>query len=520
MTMPFVRSVSTLGVALALAGPLSGQIANELEVQQLIPINPSYAANAGGALDMEGDWLTVGALADSAAYGNQGSVRVYHWDKSRWVEHDKLFAADGGAYDNFGTSLSLDGDTLVVGAVGHDFGVPNQGMAYAFRLQGDEFVEEQNLFPSGVSVNNYYGSMVEASEGRAFVYGSFDDTPGLDDQAALFVFHRTPAGWVEDERIVLEGPNPFDGWGQSFAVSGNLLAWGNAVADNVEIFEFADGAWSPQATLLSTVGAAWFGWSVALSGERLAVGAAADEGRVFVYHRDGESWVEEPVVSPPLTPSAALGMQVDLAGSFLVAAADSYDVVENAEGAVFMFRWDGAAWVPTNMLTASDSEQTDLVGYALGMSGPMVVAGAPNHWVDGPPITKGVAYSFDTLAPGWSFRGGSVAGDGGYPVLTGAGELDGGDSVTLALEQCAPGAPVVMLIGLSAVHVPFKGGVLVPQPDLLIGGLVTSPQGTLDLSATWPTLPSGTSLYFQDWIVDASAPAGLAASNAVRALVP
>jgi hypothetical protein len=403
-------------------------------------------------------------------------------------------------------------------------------MAYAFRRQGAVFVEEQNLFPSGLSLNTGYGSIVEASEGHAFVYGGFDDTPGLPNQAALFLFHRTPAGWVEDDRIELDGAAEFDGYGQSIAVSGNLLAWGNALADigaganqgRVTLFELVDGAWSRQSTLLASDGIPgdWFGWSVAFSGERLAVGAPGNDGAVYVLHRDGETWVEEPVVSPPLTPDAALGLSIELAGSFLVGGADSYDTDENAEGAVFVFRWTGAAWEPTSMLTASDTEQKDLLGWCVGMTGPMILAGAPNHQIAGPPITHGIPYAFDTLPPGWSFRGGSVGGDAGRPVLTGEGELDGGDSVTLALEECASSAPVVIVIGLSALHLHFKGGVLVPQPDLLLGGLVTSAEGTLDLSATWPTLPSGTSIYIQDWIVDASAPAGLAASNGVRAQVP
>ena len=517
-------------VLLVLATPLAAQLVSETETQKLIASSGVISSNTGYSMDIQGDWLVAGAFADSSGYVNQGSVRVFHWNGAKWIEVDKLWAADGGAFDYFGKEVSLDGDALVVGAFQNDFGTPNQGMAYAFRFQGGRFVEEQNLFPSGVSVSLSYGALVAVSDDRAFVYGGFDDSPGLHDQAALFVFHRTEMGWVEDERIELDGSVDFDGYGKSVVVSGNRLVFGDALADvgssvdqgSVTIYEFADGAWSRQATLVADDGfpGQRFGWAVSQSGERIAVGAFGQDGGVYVFHRESEEWVEEPVVSPPLPPAAGLGASVEIAGSFLAAGADSYDVAGNAEGAAFLFRWNGAAWEPTNMLTASDKANGDLLGWEVALLGPMVVACAPNHHVAGPPLTQGVPYVFDTLPPGWLFRGGGVAGSAGWPVLTGAGELDGGDVVTLALEQCAPAAPVAIVIGLSALQLPFKGGVLVPQPDLLVGGLVTNAAGTLVLSAIWPTLPGGTILYFQEWIVDASAPAGLAASNGLRARVP
>ena len=76
-------------------------------------------------------------------------------------------------------------------------------------------------------------------------------------------------------------------------------------------------------------------------------------------------------------------------------------------------------------------------------------------------------------------------------------------------------------IGLELLVAPFKGGTLVPAPDLLLAGLLTGPTGALILSGTWPAgIPSGFEASFQHWITDPAGPQGLAASNGLVVLVP
>jgi hypothetical protein len=117
--------------------------------------------------------------------------------------------------------------------------------------------------------------------------------------------------------------------------------------------------------------------------------------------------------------------------------------------------------------------------------------------------------------------GHSLAGTLGSPGLGGSGCLAGGTTVTLSLIRARPGASTTLLIGASALNAPFKGGVMVPNPNLQIFGLVTNPAGALTLSGTHPNgLPSGANLYYQFWIPDPLGPAGFAASNGMAATLP
>jgi len=121
----------------------------------------------------------------------------------------------------------------------------------------------------------------------------------------------------------------------------------------------------------------------------------------------------------------------------------------------------------------------------------------------------------------WADLGHGLAGAAGTPVLTGTGTLAGGDPLSLQLAGALPNAPLTLVIGAQALLAPFKGGVLVPLPTLLVSGLLTDGGGAHVLGATWPPgLPAGSVLYFQAWIVDPAGPAGFSASNGLSGTTP
>jgi hypothetical protein len=120
----------------------------------------------------------------------------------------------------------------------------------------------------------------------------------------------------------------------------------------------------------------------------------------------------------------------------------------------------------------------------------------------------------------WTDLGSALAGVSGEPELKGTSLLYPHFPFELLLSEAAPSAPVALIVGFSELNLPFKGGVLVPSPDLIVAGLGTSSNGVLELDAGWPGTPSGLSFHVQAWIVDAAGPAGFAASNALRATTP
>ena len=87
--------------------------------------------------------------------------------------------------------------------------------------------------------------------------------------------------------------------------------------------------------------------------------------------------------------------------------------------------------------------------------------------------------------------------------------------------QAARNAPAALVLGLAGLYAPFKGGVLVPSPDLLVPGLLTDTAGALALSGLWPPgVPAGLDVYLQAWIQDVTAVGGLAGSNGIVGTTP
>ncbi|MCB9898245.1 MAG: hypothetical protein H6825_09605 [Planctomycetes bacterium] len=117
--------------------------------------------------------------------------------------------------------------------------------------------------------------------------------------------------------------------------------------------------------------------------------------------------------------------------------------------------------------------------------------------------------------------GGGVEGESGLPELFVQGELVAHTPITFSLARAALRTPATLVLGLSRLDAPFKGGVLVPAPDVLLPLGTTNDEGTLDVSAVWPDgVPSQTAFFMQCWLPDAAAAQGFAASNAVQADVP
>src|SRR5690606_36269059 len=107
--------------------------------------------------------------------------------------------------------------------------------------------------------------------------------------------------------------------------------------------------------------------------------------------------------------------------------------------------------------------------------------------------------------------------------LRGFGTLQGGQPAGFRVNGGPFLAQAYLLMGFGAANLPFKGGVLAPDPGppRVLLATTTDATGSVDLATTWPVgVPSGFQTWTQCWFVDPAAPAGFSASNAVRATAP
>ena len=127
-------------------------------------------------------------------------------------------------------------------------------------------------------------------------------------------------------------------------------------------------------------------------------------------------------------------------------------------------------------------------------------------------------YTLQAPPPAWIQYGEPLPGST-VPHLAGQGDVEPLSTVTLALDSAPSHATAFLVIGSSAALLPFKGGILAPSPDAVVGPLVTDSEGALILAGTIPhQVPAGVHLHFQIWIQDAAGPEGWSATNGLETI--
>ena len=335
----------------------------------------------GISVAVHGDTIVVGAPQDDA---RNGAAYVFTKPMDGWTDSAgaaTLTASDGASDDNFGISVSLDGSTVVVGAPGSN---SNMGAAYVFNWNSDISTWEQQakLTASDGAANDEFGVSV-AMDGDTVVVGTHQ--PEYTDDAdqtvrrpgAVYVFTKSGAEWAND----------------------------GSKDHRTETAKFTapDGAANDE-----------FGISVAIDVDTVVVGAHNHEansnsgaGAAYVFTRDPNSgkWGQ------PVKLTASNGVKDD--GFGISVAVDSDKVVVGAyldsrvdnitidSGSVYVFINQSGMWSETLNLAAPalDARSDDRLGYSVAVDRGTLVVGAPQK-----PDTSAreSTYVMDIAAAGWT----------------------------------------------------------------------------------------------------------------------
>lgn len=294
-------STAVSGDVLVMAGDESATVfrydgADWLEEQVLTPPAGTLFSSFGFCCSVSGEVIVVGAYADDELVVGAGAAYVYRYDGVFWVEEAKLLASNGASGDGFGVSVMLQDDVIVVGAWQHE----NSGAAYVFRYDGVAWLEEQQLVSSSPAPEDDFGFSV-AIDANTIVVGARRSDPIEDSSGAVFVYEFQGGQWLESQHIFPDDGTEGDLFGHDVALSGDLLiagAYGDQVTcdstnplcvpGSAYVFRRVSGSWSELRKLAPTSGggAAAFGSAVAAFGNTVAGTAIGDEEFVLVARFD------------------------------------------------------------------------------------------------------------------------------------------------------------------------------------------------------------------------------------------
>ena len=405
------------------------------------------------------------------------------------VQQAYLKASNTGESDRFGDSVSVSGNTVVIGASWegsgatgvdgdeNDNSVPFSGAAYVFVRNGATWSQQAYLKASNTGFDDEFGSSVSIS-GDTIVVGAFGEDSGAthvngdgtDDSAvdsgAAYVFVRSGTSWSQQAYLKASNTDAGDHFGLSVSVSGDAVVVGardeDSSATGVDgnqdnnsapgagaayVFVRSGTSWSQQAYLKASNAEAseWFGDAVAVSADTIVVGARYEDsgavgvdgdqsdnsegnsGAAYVFVRNGTSWQQQAYLKASNTGAgdffgAAVAVAADTA---VIGAAEEDSAATGVDGdgsnnlaasagAAYVFVRNGTTWSQQAYLKASNTDVEDSFAWSVAVSGNTVLVGA---WLEDSNATgvdgdqsndfadsSGAAYVFVRSGKNWSQR--------------------------------------------------------------------------------------------------------------------
>lgn len=396
--MPFPPQSCRLGVLLALliAAPAVAQNFPGATLAEVVPEGREAFDFYGRGISHDGDRVVIGAPGDDDADNWAGAAYVFEHDpEAGWVEAAKLVAEDAGSRDEFGGSISLEGDRVLIGAVEDDDSGQNAGAAYVFERDPTTGVwsQQAKLVPVSAAGGDRVGGAVVLDGDLALV------------SEHLFARDPDTGTWSELPSLRPGGPLP-PNYGNAVDLDGDHAAvCGGGSPFLTYLFERnpATGQWALDISFRpedSNGGCK----GVSLDGDRLLVGGYVSlevgslAGYTFVRDPQTGVWSEEgKLVALDLTSGSGFGDTVSLDGDYALIGAPRYGTfgtVESWKGRSFLFRWTEAGWLLLTNRYPNFVNTGTLFSESISFSGGRLFFGGSGRQCSAGQEC-GVAYTFD-----------------------------------------------------------------------------------------------------------------------------
>lgn len=331
-----------------------------LEVTDGGPAGPAVLTAADGmpndwfgrSVSIDGDTALVGAdAADEGGNDNQGAAYVFVREAGGWVQQARLVADDGAQFDQFGISVAVSGDTALVGSPAN--------AAYVFERNAGVWTQTAKLTASDGVSDDTFGIAVALDGDTALVGARQANVDGRNNQGAAYVFVRSAGTWTEQAKLTASNGLAFDLFGDAVALSGDVAAVGAAFADP---------------------------------------GGNDAQGAAYIYARTGTIWTEQAVLgASDAAPGARFGSSVAASGDSVVVGSNYADIGANVrQGAAYVYQRSGTTWSEQAKLSAAAGTTNSEFGISAAIDGDVAVIGA---WFD---AGVGSAHVFQRAGGAWS----------------------------------------------------------------------------------------------------------------------
>ena len=378
-------------------------------MQKLLAVEGSSVDGFGWSVSLSGNTALIGAAFDDENGLGAGSAFVFIRTGTTWTQQAKLLPPDGGQGYNFGYSVSLSGDTALIGEPYDAQNGCNAGSAYVFIRTGTTWIQQAKILPSDGAAGDNFGNAVSL-EGDTALIGSLSDDDNGFISGSAYVFTRTGTTWTQQTKILAADGAPYTRFGCAVSLDGDTALIGAYWGDGAEIdsgssyvFIRNGTTWVQEAKLLASDGAVddLFGFAVSLDGDTALVGAYADDdsgaysGSAYVFTRTGTTWEQRyKLLASDGATFDFFGYSVALLGTTAFIGAMQNIGNGQYSGSTYVFNRTLETWMQQAKLVASDGGPGDCFGCSVSLDSHTALIGA--FWDDDNGNDSGSAYVFIT----------------------------------------------------------------------------------------------------------------------------
>lgn len=359
----------------------------------LTPNNGAAGDRFGYSVVISEDYVVAGAYGNDNENGiDAGAAYVFHLEGSEWVQQAKLVASDGAAEDQFGISVDMDGDYIVVGAYLDDDGGDKSGAAYVFKLENGNWIQQAKLTASDAGAEDRFGYAVAIS-GDIIAIGAYYNNSKAYHAGSAYIFRRGGNTWSQETKLTASDGAEGDMFGMGLDLENNIIAisakYHDAMGSSsgaVYAYTYSGMVWQERAKVTPLDGEADdnFGSSVCLVSHDLIIGAIkdddqdADAGAVYHYRQSSLDWnLLNKHIPSGLQSVDWFGGSVSADVNHLIVSASMDDDQGDKSGSCYIYEKEGYCYYEIAKVTASNTVTGDRFGYRVGVSGDYVVASAP-----------------------------------------------------------------------------------------------------------------------------------------------
>jgi hypothetical protein len=387
----------------------------------------------------------VSSLNDSGITSMESSRSIQSCLSENWTEQAKLLASDGAAYDVFGGTGLLDGDTAIIGAPLDDDNGVDSGSVYIFIRTGTTWTQEAKLLPSDGAAYDYFG-YTAAIDGDTALVGAINDDDNGADSGSAYIFIRTGTTWTQQAKLLAsdgEAGDQFSSYGIS--ISGDTALIGACGDDEYRgstyVFTRNGTNWNQQQKLVAPDGKAedYFGWWVGIDGDTALIGAGGCnqyQGAAYVFTRTDITWTQQAKLeASDGATNDQFGYCVYLSGDTALISANFDNDSGHHSGSAYVFTRTGAIWNQEAKLLPSDGDAYDEFGHSLSLDGDTALIASP--FDDDKGADSGSAYIFTRTGTTWTQQAKLLPADGDANDVFGLWtvSIDGNTSLIASLRD-------------------------------------------------------------------------------------